>query len=80
MVEAVDQSLGRIRAKLQQLGLEDNTIIVFTSDNGSRARGEGGGVPTHCEDTKPRLGKEGNACLVSCIGLSVFLLMPPTQA
>ena len=37
MVEAVDQSLGRIRAKVQQLGLEDNTIIVFTSDNGGMA-------------------------------------------
>lgn len=34
MVEATDQSLGRIRAKLRELGLEQQTIIVFTSDNG----------------------------------------------
>ncbi|MDV6032377.1 MAG: sulfatase [Phycisphaera sp. RhM] len=34
MVEATDESLGRIRATLQELGLEDNTIIIFTSDNG----------------------------------------------
>ena len=34
MVEATDQSLGRIRAKLKELGLEKNTIIIFTSDNG----------------------------------------------
>ena len=37
MVEATDESLGRIRAKLKELGLEDNTIIVFTSDNGGMA-------------------------------------------
>lgn len=34
MLEATDESLGRIRAKLRELGLEDNTIIVFTGDNG----------------------------------------------
>lgn len=37
MVEATDESLGRIRAKLKELGLEDNTIIIFTSDNGGMA-------------------------------------------
>lgn len=37
MVEATDQSLGRIRAKLNELGLQDNTIIIFTSDNGGMA-------------------------------------------
>ena len=37
MVEAVDESLGRIRKKLKELGLEKNTIIIFTSDNGGMA-------------------------------------------
>ncbi|MEM1067517.1 MAG: sulfatase [Planctomycetota bacterium] len=37
MVEATDESLGRIRAKLKELGLEQNTIIIFTSDNGGMA-------------------------------------------
>ena len=37
MVEATDQSLGRIRAKLKELGLEENTIVIFTSDNGGMA-------------------------------------------
>lgn len=30
----VDASMGRIRAKLKTLGLDKNTIIIFTSDNG----------------------------------------------
>lgn len=34
MLEATDESLGRIREKLRALGLEENTIIVFTADNG----------------------------------------------
>lgn len=37
MVEATDESLGRIRAKLKELGLEENTIIIFTADNGGMA-------------------------------------------
>ena len=37
MVEATDQSLARIRGKLEELGLSDNTIIIFTSDNGGMA-------------------------------------------
>ncbi len=37
MVGATDESLGRIRAKLRELGLEKNTIIIFTSDNGGMA-------------------------------------------
>ena len=34
MVEAVDNSVGRLRAELHELGLEDNTLFIFTSDNG----------------------------------------------
>lgn len=34
MVESMDESLGRIIAKLKELGIEDNTIIFFYSDNG----------------------------------------------
>lgn len=37
MVQAMDDSLSRIRAKLKTLGLEQNTIIIFTSDNGGMA-------------------------------------------
>ncbi|MEM7368609.1 MAG: sulfatase [Bacteroidota bacterium] len=41
MVEAVDQSLGRIVNKLNELGLDDNTIIVFFADNGGMSAANG---------------------------------------
>ncbi|WP_182868385.1 sulfatase [Rhodopirellula sp. JC639] len=34
MIEAVDTSVGRIREKLQRHGLTENTLVMFTSDNG----------------------------------------------
>ncbi|MHC4994713.1 MAG: sulfatase [Planctomycetota bacterium] len=34
MVESVDQSVGRITATLRELGLDQNTMVIFTSDNG----------------------------------------------
>lgn len=34
MVESVDESLGRVLAKLKELGIADNTIVIFVSDNG----------------------------------------------
>ncbi len=34
LVESVDDSLGRIMAKLDELKIADNTIIIYTGDNG----------------------------------------------
>ncbi|AJR04503.1 sulfatase [Siansivirga zeaxanthinifaciens] len=34
MIKALDNSVGRILDKLQELGLDDNTLVVFMSDNG----------------------------------------------
>jgi len=34
MIRAVDRSVGRILASLEEEGLADNTIVVFSSDNG----------------------------------------------
>jgi len=34
MIEAVDTSVGRVLAKVDELGLSENTLIIFTSDNG----------------------------------------------
>lgn len=37
MVKSVDDAVGKILAKLKEKGLEDNTLIFFTSDNGGAA-------------------------------------------
>ncbi|MGA1204666.1 MAG: sulfatase [Opitutales bacterium] len=34
MVRSMDSNVGRILAELDRLGLDENTIVVFTSDNG----------------------------------------------
>ncbi|MGJ8677717.1 MAG: sulfatase-like hydrolase/transferase [Akkermansiaceae bacterium] len=35
MVEGVDTSLGQIRAKLEEMGVAEDTLLIFTGDNGS---------------------------------------------
>jgi arylsulfatase len=42
MVTRMDRELGRMRALLKELNLDDNTIFIFTSDNGPAPRGIGG--------------------------------------
>jgi arylsulfatase A len=34
MIEAMDKAVGRVLTRLDELGLADNTLVVFTSDNG----------------------------------------------
>jgi arylsulfatase A-like enzyme len=41
MVEAMDASVGRVLDKLEQLGLDEETIVIFTSDNGGLSTSEG---------------------------------------
>jgi len=41
MVEAMDQAVGRVLAALDRLGLSDNTVVIFTSDNGGLSTSEG---------------------------------------
>lgn len=43
MVTLLDDQVGEIVAKVKELGLEDNTLIIFTSDNGPHL--EGGADP-----------------------------------
>jgi arylsulfatase A-like enzyme len=40
MIESMDTAVGIVLAKLDQLGLTDNTVIIFTSDNGGVSSGD----------------------------------------
>ena len=50
MVSAVDDSVGTLLAKLDELGLSDDTVVIFFSDNGGLS-------------TKPKLGPGSNSPL-----------------
>lgn len=41
-VACIDWATGALMAELKRLAIEERTLVIFTSDNGSRARGEGG--------------------------------------
>lgn len=41
MVEHLDENVGRLMQALEQAGLADDTVVVFTSDNGGLATAEG---------------------------------------
>lgn len=54
MIQVLDEHVGAIRQKLQELGLADNTIIIFTSDNGPHL--EGGADPDYFDSNGPLRG------------------------
>jgi len=61
MIESYDKSLGDIMVCLQRLGVEDDTIILFMSDNGglsAEGQGRGGEPNTH---NKPLSSGKGSA-------------------
>src|SRR4030095_9011089 len=44
MVDNIDQNFGRLRETLETMGEWDNTIVLFTSDNGGSREGESNGT------------------------------------
>ena len=44
MIESLDQSVGRVLAKLEEAGVADNTVVVFTADNGGTSEQSSGGL------------------------------------
>lgn len=38
MITNIDDNVGRVMARLKELGIEENTIVIFLSDNGPRHR------------------------------------------
>jgi arylsulfatase A len=45
MIDLLDEQVGQILSKLKKLGIDENTIVVFTSDNGPHL--EGGADPDY---------------------------------
>lgn len=54
MVTLMDKNIGRIMTLLKELGIDDNTIVMFTSDNGPHL--EGGADPRFFESNGPLKG------------------------
>ena len=55
MVEYMDKLIGKIRAKVDQLGLSENTLILFYSDNGTVR-----GIPSKMKDGTTIIGGKGD--------------------
>jgi arylsulfatase A-like enzyme len=55
MVFAMDENVGRLLDRIKALGLEDDTIVIFTSDNGGLSTVKGKNAPT--SDRPLRAGK-----------------------
>ncbi|PCE65798.1 arylsulfatase [Sediminicola luteus] len=54
MIHLLDEQVGEIVAKVKELGLEKNTLIIFTSDNGPHL--EGGADPDYFDSNGPLKG------------------------
>ncbi|HAQ19022.1 MAG TPA: arylsulfatase [Prolixibacteraceae bacterium] len=54
MVTLLDKQVGEVVAKLKELGLDKNTIIIFSSDNGPHL--EGGADPDYFDSNGPLKG------------------------
>jgi arylsulfatase A len=82
MVESMDAAVGRVLKKLDELKLSDNTLVIFTSDNGGLATTEGG--PTGATFNAPL--REGKGFLyeggvrVACIAKWPAVIKPGTTA
>jgi arylsulfatase A-like enzyme len=58
MVTRMDGDIGRLFALLKELKIDDNTLVIFTSDNG--AHQEGGFNPRFFDSSGPFRGFKGN--------------------
>lgn len=53
-IHSLDQNLGRIREKIRDLGIDEDTLIVYTSDHGSHFRTRNGEYKRSCHDASIR--------------------------
>ncbi len=54
MITRMDRDIGRLMAKLKELGLDNKTLVMFSSDNGPHK--EGGGDPEFFKSSGPLRG------------------------
>lgn len=55
IVKRLDEALGRIRDALRSLGLEENTIILFTADHGCHFKTRNSEYKRSCHDSSIRI-------------------------
>ncbi len=84
MVETMDANIGRLMAKLDEIGLADNTLIIFTSDNGGHSVTSNrplhackgwlyeGGVREPWIVRWPGVTKPGSTCDVPIVNTDIF--------
>lgn len=58
-VEQIDSYVGQVNAKLRELKIDDNTILIFTSDNGSPWTEEDIQISSH-RSNYPKRGQKGD--------------------
>jgi arylsulfatase A-like enzyme len=88
MIESVDQNVGRLMSKLDELGLRDNTVVFFFSDNGGYANATSmeplrgskgmlyeGGIRVPMIVRWPRVTRPGDVCDVPVIGVDFYPTM-----
>jgi arylsulfatase A-like enzyme len=88
MIESVDQNIGRLMAKLDELGLRDNTVVFFFSDNGGYANATSmvplrgskgmlyeGGIRVPMIVRWPGVTRSGGVCEVPVIGIDFYPTM-----
>ena len=87
LVQSLDDSVGRIVKKLQEQGKLENTIFIFTSDNGSpehdndgglrgtKGTGFDGGTRVPAFVVWPGITKPGSICNTPIIGMDFFPTM-----
>jgi len=76
MVESLDTNVGRVVATLEELGILDDTIIVFTSDNGGESNSDNGTPPAPTSNLPLRAGKGWN--YEGGIRVPTFITWPST--
>ncbi|MFQ5733976.1 MAG: arylsulfatase [Planctomycetaceae bacterium] len=60
MVSHMDRDIGKIMALVKKLGLDDDTLVLFSSDNGPTFRRLGGSDSTFFKSSGPLRGRKGS--------------------